>query len=147
VLAAVLAACSLDTRDVEDPVAYTLAGLFDSARYTVTVVGQNDNLHVSDSLRGQLTLFNLHTNPQGDFAIWKCGATCYGLGHAASLLQGGGVRNGDSVAVMVVFNTYAHITFVGVDYGDSVAGKMTSVSSQGSNPISYLGRFVALRNP
>jgi hypothetical protein len=141
------AACSLDTRtNVEDPVAYQLSGRFDSARYMVTVVGQNDTVRIDDSLRGQLTVFDLHSIPKGNFAISKCSTPCYGLSQAASSPASAGSRNGDSVIVVMFLDGNTWMRLQARDYGDSLLGTMSSRRQAGStNPLVYLGRFVARR--
>src|SRR4051812_48582468 len=138
-------ACSLETRtNIEDPVAFQLYGRFDSARYVVTIVGQNDTVHVTDSLRGQLTVFNIHSAPKGSLAISKCTRPCYGYFHAASSLDGPGVRTADSVEFVMYFDDDTWMRFTARDYGDSLVGSMSSRRQSGStNPLVYLGRFVA----
>jgi hypothetical protein len=145
-LVAMLSACSLDTRSAnEEPIAYHLYGFFDSAHHQVTIVGQNDTLQVSDSLRGHLIMYGLHTIPKANLSIARCGVTCYGYFQAATPFDAARPRVGDSVDVHVFFDADRRIQFEGLDMGDSIVGKMNSWRFRpGGAPI-YRGRFVARR--
>jgi hypothetical protein len=143
---ALLGACSLDTRSAnEEPIAYDLYGLFDSARYQVTIVGQNDTLHVRDSLRGHLIVYGLHTIPKANLSVAKCGVTCYGYFSGATPFEVTRARIGDSLNVQVFFDADRRIEFEALDLGDSLVGTMNSWKFRpGGAPI-YRGRFVARR--
>ena len=140
------AACSLDTHSAnEEPIAYDLYGLFDSASYPVTIIGQNDTLRVRDSLRGHLILYGLHTIPKANLSIAKCGIPCYGYIIGATPFEATRARTGDSVAVHVFFDDDRRIEFEAIDLGDSLIGRMNSWKFRpGGEPI-YRGRFVARR--
>lgn len=143
---ALLTACSLDTRSAnEEPIAYDLYGKFDSARYEVTIVGENDTLHVSDSLRGHLIMYGLHTIPKANLSVARCGTPCYGYISAATTFEAARARTGDSIDVHVFFDADRRIEFQALDLGDSLVGTMNSWKFRpGGAPI-YLGRFVARR--
>jgi hypothetical protein len=146
ILLALLGACSLDARSSnEEPIAYHLYGLFDSARYPVTIVGQNDTLHVSDSLRGHLIVYGLHTVPKGNLAIAKCGLTCYGYIQAATPFEAARSRVGDSLDINVFFDADHRIQLAGRDMGDSIVGRMSSWRFRPGDAPIYRGRFVARR--
>src|SRR4051794_27797381 len=94
-VALLVGACSLDTRtNVEDPVPFQVYGRFDAkAKIVITITPPEDTTpaltpFVPDSLRGQLTIFNLHSAPKGNFVISKCGTSCFSFVHAASSLDG-----------------------------------------------------------
>jgi hypothetical protein len=145
-LVALAGACSLDTRSAnEEPVAYHLYGLFDSARYPVTIIGQNDTLHVSDSLRGHLIVYGRSTIPKANLAVARCGLTCYGYIQAATPFDVPGSRIDNNISVHVFFDSDHRIEFEGLDMGDSIVGRMNSWRFRpGGAPI-YRGRFVARR--
>jgi hypothetical protein len=144
-LAILIAACSLDS-GIENSVEYQLDGLFDSARYQVTIPGINDTLHVSDSLRGTLTIHRLHSGfPRGSFSIVKCGVTCYGYTQAASTPENSGWRSGDSIDVLLFFDAARRIQLNGLDLGDSIVGTMNSWRFHPGGEPAYHGRFVARR--
>jgi hypothetical protein len=143
---AILGACSLDTHsENEEPVAYDFYGKFDSARYEATIVGQNDTLHVSDSLRGHLIVYALHTMPKANLSVAKCGVTCYGYFSAATAFETAQARNGDSIAVYVFFDSDRRIEFRALDLGDSLVGTMNSWKFRPGDAPIYHGRFVARR--
>jgi hypothetical protein len=146
VLVAMAGACSLDTRSGnEEPVAYHLYGLFDEARYPVTIVGQNDTIQVSDSLRGHLIVYGLHTIPKANLSVARCGVSCYGYFQAATPFDAARARVGDNIDVHVFFDADRRIEFEGLDMGDSIVGTMNSWRFRpGEAPI-YRGRFVARR--
>ena len=145
-LLGLLSACSLDTHSAnEEPIAYDLYGKFDSARYEVAIVGQNDTLHVSDSLRGHLIVYGLHTLPKANLSVAKCGVSCYGYITAATMFETARARNGDSIDVHVFFDADRRIEFQALDLGDSLVGTMNSWKFRPGDAPIYLGRFVARR--